>query len=91
MQELISALEKTIELLEKSGDSIWSNTTVNEVRDILERELHGLRENQNFSFSGKSEVEFLFLPTGALQEISISNGWGGEYLKISAIVDKYIN
>ena len=36
------------------------------------------------------EVELLFAPTGALQELSISNGWGEVYLKLSAEFDRTI-
>ncbi len=90
MQDLISALEKTIGFLEKSEDSAWSNKTALEAKNILIKELKIFEEKQTFSFFGKTKIKFLFLPTGALQEISIDNGWGDEYLKISEIVDKYI-
>lgn len=31
----------------------------------------------------------LFAPTGAIQEISIDNGWGDEFLRISALIDQF--
>lgn len=91
MQKLISALEKTIDFLNNSEDSIMTDKSAFEVQEILEKEIKRLKENKNFSFFGKSKIKFLFLPTGALQEIAIVNGWGDEYLQIAAIVDEYIN
>jgi hypothetical protein len=90
MQELISALKETIDLLEGSEDSALSNQGAGEARSILEKELASFTKTQKFTFFGKSKIKFLFMPTGALQEISISNNWGDEYLRISEIVDKYI-
>ncbi|WTW93172.1 hypothetical protein OG216_07165 [Streptomycetaceae bacterium NBC_01309] len=33
-------------------------------------------------------MRLLFLPTGALQELSISSGWGEEYLELAARFDE---
>jgi hypothetical protein len=89
MQKLVSVLEKTIELLEKSEDSMWTETTVSEAKEILETQLNYLKTTGNFEFSDKSKIKFLFLPTGALQEISITNGWSSEYLKFAQVIDRY--
>ena len=35
-------------------------------------------------------LERLFLPTGVIQEISIDNGWGTKFLRLSAVVDEFI-
>lgn len=91
MQKLIFALEKTVFLLKSSEDSIWSNQTAVEAKAILEKELDKLKKTGKFSFFGKSKIKLLFVPTGALQEISIDNGWGNEYLQISEVVDEFIN
>ena len=90
MQELISALERTIKLLENSEDSAWANFSVDEAVKILRFELENCRETQRISFLSKDQIRFLFLPTSALQEISIDNGWGDEYLEIAAVIDKYL-
>lgn len=90
MQELISALKKTIEFLETSDDSALSNQGASEAQSILKKEMDSFAEKQKFTFFGKSKIKCLFLPTGALQEISISNNWGNEYLEIAEIVDRYI-
>lgn len=90
MEELFSAFEKIIELLENSEDTIWANYTVVEAKEILQTELKNYKQTQKLSDSAKYRINFLFLPTGALQEISIDNGWGNEYLKIADIFDKYL-
>lgn len=90
MDELILAFEEIIELLENSGDTIWANYTVAEAKEILQTELENYKQTQKISDSGKRRINFLFLPTGALQEISIDNGWGDKYIKLSGIFDKYL-
>lgn len=90
MDELISAFEEIIELLEKSEDTIWANYTVVEAREILQTELENYKQTQKLSESGKYRINFLFLPTSALQEISIDNGWGDKYVKIADVFDKYL-
>ncbi|MCD9189015.1 MAG: hypothetical protein LUM44_21540 [Pyrinomonadaceae bacterium] len=90
MEELISAFERIIKLLENSEDSIWANYTVDEAKEILQTELVNYKQTQKLSDSGKSRINFLFLPTSALQEISMDNGWGDQYVEISNIFDKYL-
>lgn len=90
MDELISAFERIIDLLDQSEDTIWANYTVDEAKEILQTELENYKQTQKLSDSGKSRINFLFLPTSALQEISMDNGWGDEYIKLSNIFDKYL-
>ncbi len=90
MDYLISALEKTIKLLENSEDSAWANYSVDEAKEILQSELENYKQTREISSSAKSRINFLFLPTSALQEISIDNGWGDEYLEISDIIDGFL-
>lgn len=90
MEELISAFERIIKLLENSEDSIWANYTVEEAKEILQTELGKYKQTHKLSDSGKSRINFLFLPTSALQEISADNGWGDEYVEISNVFDKYL-
>jgi hypothetical protein len=44
-EDLISALERTIELLKKSEDSDWSNLTASEIKEILAREVRKIKNN----------------------------------------------
>ena len=34
-------------------------------------------------------LDRLFAPTGLLQEISIENGWGTKFLRLSEVVDQF--
>lgn len=90
MDELISAFEEIITLLKKSEDTIWANYTVEEAVEILQIELANYKQTQTLSESGKYSINLLFLPTGALQEISIDNGWGNKFVKIADVFDKYL-
>lgn len=90
MDELIFAFERIIELLENSEDTIWANYTAAEAKEILQTELENYKQTHKISDSGKHQINFLFLPTSALQEISVDNGWGNEYVKLSGIFDKYL-
>ena len=89
MQKVVFALERTIELLEKSEDSMWTETTVAEAKEILEDQLNSLKTTGSFGFLGKGRIKALFLPTGVLQEISITNDWDEEYLEVSRVIDRY--
>lgn len=91
MQKLVYASELTIKLLENSEDSLRTNQSAEEAKSILEKELEIYKQKQIFSFSGKNKIKFLFLPTGTLHEISLSNGWENEYLQISKIVDGHLS
>jgi hypothetical protein len=90
MDVLIFAFERIIKLLEKSTDSIWANYGADEALEILRFELKTYKQTKRLSPSGKHQIHLLFLPTGALQEISIDNGWGDEYLEISSMIDKFV-
>ncbi len=83
---LISALERTIELLESSKDSDWSNLTADELAETLKKELSKIKNNRDFD---KFEIAVLFAPTGNIQETAMRNNWHREYLKISTTIDKY--
>lgn len=85
--ELKDALEKSIIYLEKSRDSIYSHLTVAEIIQQLEEELAKIKDSQPFD---KKQLSLLFAPTGGIQETSIDNGWGQEFLELSSIVDNYL-
>jgi hypothetical protein len=91
MNELISALERTVKLLERSEDSVWANHSVREAKEILQTEIGNYRQTQNIGSLDKSQINFLFLPTSALQEIALDNGWGDEYIEIAGVIDRYLN
>ena len=91
MKELITTIERTIKLLETSEDSPWATDEVAEIKPLLQKFSLELKEKGKLGIAAKNKLKYLFLPTGSLQEISITNGWGNEYLEISEVVDKYLS
>lgn len=83
---LITAFERTIELLKNSEDSDWSSLTAGEIAEILNKELVKIKNNQKFDKVG---IAVLFAPTGNIQEIAMQNDWNKEYFKVSTIIDIY--
>ena len=83
--ELIAALEETISHLRKSKSSIWAGISVDEIVQELESEI---ARAQNSRSMDTNLLRLLFAPTGAIQDTSIDNGWGDEFLRISEVVDK---
>ena len=87
MNELTEAIEKTINHLQKSEDSSYGRHSVAKLISLLEKALQELSQSENFD---KDLLKQIFAPTGSLQEISIDNSWGNEFLQISIVVDQYI-
>jgi hypothetical protein len=86
VERLISALEETISLLQKSESSAWSSLSPQEIIRRLEAEI---RKAQNRKPVDVDLLDRLFAPTGVLQEISIDNGWGTKFLHIAETVDRF--
>ena len=84
--KLVSALEETISYLKISQSSDWSTLPVDEIVRRLEREVVKARSLKPMDVN---LLDCLFAPTGALQEISIDNGWGTEFLRISEVSDQF--
>ena len=88
-ENLIKLLNEIIELVSTQDTSmVWSTYDTKEVL-ILELKNY-IQRLQNNDFSPIEQLISLFLPTGDLQEIAISSGWGEEYLSISKKFDKLI-
>jgi hypothetical protein len=86
IEKLISALEDTIAFLRKSQSSDWAHMSVEEIVQELEAEIARIKISQPMD---TKRLGFLFAPTGAIQETSIDNGWGDDFLRISVIVDEF--
>ena len=88
-ENLIKLLNKIIELVStRDTNMVWSTYDTKEVL-ILELENY-IQRLKNSDFSSIEQLISLFLPTGDLQEIAISSGWGEEYLSISKKFDDLI-
>lgn len=81
---LVVALEKALSFLRGSESSLYSSLTVEEVIRELEEHLDKWKKSQLVDIE---RLRFLFGPTGSIQEISIDNGWGKEFLEIAEAVD----
>ncbi len=88
MENLIKAFQETIQFLRDSQDSIYSHLTVAEIIQQLEEELAKIKNSQPID---KNRLSLLFGPTGSIQDTSIDNGWGQEFLEISSAVDNYLS
>jgi hypothetical protein len=87
IRKLISALEEILVHLRNSESSDYSHTPVEVIIQKLEAEV---AKGNNSQPMDTKLLEFLFAPTGPIQETAIDNGWGNEYLRISNVVDKFI-
>jgi hypothetical protein len=45
---------------------------------------------ENLDLNNLKDVSFLFAPTGTLQEISLENGWGDEFIELSIKIDELV-
>ena len=74
---LLKTITTTIEFLSRSEESDWCSTSpelaATELRNAIDR-IFGKSEIK------ASDINYLFGPTGPLQEIAMSNGWHDEYL-----------
>jgi len=88
-QALIDVLEETKRFLSQdSNDYSWSSWNgPTDACEEIDRLIQQVREGK----SGKPiEYQFLFAATGPIQEVSLSSGWGKQFLKLSRRADKAI-
>ena len=60
--------------------------SVEEMIQELESEIDRIKNSQP---QDAKRIGFLFAPTGPIQETSIDNGWGDEFLRIAEVVDQF--
>ncbi len=89
LSNLIALIEKIKDLVNKQGTNVlWTHyDSKEEVINELERHIMLLHKED---FSKINELILLFAPTSDLQELSISNGWGKQFLVIAEKFDKII-
>jgi hypothetical protein len=86
-QKLIAVLRDAREFLARpDNDFAWSSWE--DAASAL-RELDGLLARLGSGeLPDRSTLEVLFLPTGPIQEVSVSSGWGDEFLKLASRFDR---
>jgi hypothetical protein len=89
LEEVIGILQEIARVLDRPGtDVVWSRyNSVEEAAGDIGQHLERLRRGD---LSRIEDLALLFAPTGALQEISISSGWGEEFLVLAARFDRAI-
>ena len=80
--ELVQVLGEARKLLARpDNDFAWSSW--DDATDAL-REIDGLLSRiASGDMPKRLEVELLFAPTGPIQEVSLSSGWGEEFLGLA--------
>lgn len=85
--KLVSILHEAQAVLRRpDNDFAWSKWS-GPVRAIKEIELH-IAAIECGDLSRLSDLAWLFAPTGAIQEVAESSGWGTEFLALAARFDK---
>lgn len=84
---LISVFEEARELVADPGnDFSWSSWNG---RDDAVEEIDGILSVLRSGAVPKGlSMEVLFAPTGPMQEVSLSSGWGGEFLMLAERFDE---
>jgi hypothetical protein len=80
-------LEKLLEYLNQSTDSIYSSKGVLEIKKFINETINNIDCNKNIEID---ELKILIAPTGNIQDISIDNGWGEEFIKIANDIENTI-
>lgn len=90
MSEALTAiLRETQKLLTReSNDFCWSHwQDAQEAEAEMEKHLRLIERRDYSQLFG---LEVLFAPTGSIQEVSLSSGWGQEFLNVAARFDKEV-
>lgn len=88
-QPLIDVLQQArLLLVRPDNDFAWSSwkdapAALCEIEGIISQLESGI-------IPKRSDIELLFLPTGPIQEVSLSSGWGQEFIELSNQFDAAI-
>jgi hypothetical protein len=86
--ELAAVLRRVAELLSRGdADTTWSGYEPDELRSAIQSFLASADGGLPLDEEGRGHLRVLFAPTGALQETSLSSGWGEEFVELAARFD----
>ena len=89
LSNLIALIEKIKDLVkDRDTNVLWTHYNSKE-EVVVELERHIVSLNSK-DFSIIKELILLFAPTSDLQELSVSNGWGNQFLEIAEKFDEII-
>lgn len=86
VDKLVSALHETLAFLRDSRSSDKISVPVDEVIRRLEAEVAKAKNEKPVDVI---LLDRFFAPTGVIQKISIENGWGTRFLRLSEVVDQF--
>ena len=85
---VVEALQRTLELVESSSrTSYYAPEGAEQIARHLRVAIAALDSGEPVDCA---DLGLLFAPTGAIQETSLANGWGDEFLSLSQIVDAFL-
>ncbi|MDH3232680.1 MAG: hypothetical protein OEQ29_04080 [Alphaproteobacteria bacterium] len=87
MSELADLLRECLVHIERSADSMYAGQSAADIAEMFRAAIAKLERGEPIN---KGALKILFLPTGDLQEISIDNGWGDEFVALAARFDRAI-
>jgi hypothetical protein len=85
---ILEALRRTLELVLSSQTSAWAGEEAAQIAHQLRDAIAALESGRSVD---RTRLEVMFAPTGAIQETSIDNGWGDEFLSLSQVVDRFLD
>lgn len=90
IQKLVSVLREAEDFLKRpNNDFAWSPW--DNAADAL-REIDGLISRiESGDMPKRIDLEILFAPTGPIQEVSLSSGWGQEFLALAERFDAAVS
>jgi hypothetical protein len=88
-QRLVEVLQEAREFLARpDNDFAWSSW---EDAPAALREIDGIISRiESGDMPKRSDIELLFLPTGPIQEVSVSSGWGQQFVELASRFDAAI-
>jgi hypothetical protein len=86
VDELIDVLLEARRLLARPGNDFSWSSFLDQESALAELDAHIARVRAGRTATGG--VATLFLPTGPLQEVSISSGWGDEFVALADRFDR---
>jgi hypothetical protein len=80
-KSIVKLLERIKDTLNGQSDVVW--TRFANPKELLKQMEHDIEELKMCNFTVLEKVKVDFGPTSTYQELSISNGWGDEFIRIA--------
>ena len=85
---MVAVLRRIAELLGRDDvDTAWSGYEPSELRSEIQSFLERVESGRPLGGTARGRLRVLFAPTGALQDTSLSSGWGEEFIALAGRFD----